>query len=190
MNGKVLLLSFLLVSCASPHIDLFSLDAPVRHARAGNLLPLTLVIAQPGAQPGYDTPRMAYVSRPHQIEYFSRNQWVATPGKMLLPILVGALSQRFATVVKAPADGDMRLDSEIVMLRQEFSGHSSRIHLAVRARMLDNRTGRVIATREFEQFEDCPENDPYGGVLAANRAVARIAHDIAGFCAAATGRVS
>ncbi|MBY0577536.1 MAG: PqiC family protein [Burkholderiales bacterium] len=182
MYAKLLLLTFLLASCASPQIALFSLDAPGGIEPAQNQLPLTLSVGQPGALPGYDTSRMAYVVKPHQIEYFSKNQWVDSPGKMLLPILVRTLSQRFRAVVKSPARGDMRLDSEIVMLRQEFSESASRVHLVVRAQILDRRG--VMTTREFDIFENCPQNDPYGGVLAANRAVARLAVEISDFCAA------
>ena len=185
MYAKLLLLTVLLASCAAARMDRYSLDAPAGKHYASQL-PLTLAVAEPAAQPGYDTSAMVYVTRPHQVEYFSKNQWIAPPGKMLLPILVETLSQRFKTVVNAPAAGDFRLDSEIVMLRQEFSGNSSRIHLAVSAQITGEHG--VVATREFEILEDCPENDPYGGVLAANRAVARLAQEITDFCVANQAR--
>lgn len=178
----VVVLLFLLASCASQtRVDLFTLDVPVASKPPQDLLPVTLVVGRPSVLPGYDTPRMAYVTRPHQIDYFSRNQWVDSPAKMLHPILVEALSRRFKNVVNAPSPGDMQLDTEIVLLRQEFSGNSSRIHFVLRA--LIHRGGQAAETREFEIFEACPENNPYGGVVAANQAVSALMHELSDYCA-------
>ncbi len=182
MAAKLFVLVLLLASCASQtRIDLFTLDAPVASKPPRDMLPATLVVGSPSVLPGYDTPRMAYVTRPHQIDYFSRNQWVASPAKMLYPILIETMSRRFQNVVKAPSPGDMRLDTEIVLLRQEFYGNSSRIHFVLRARI--RRDGQAAETREFEIFEACPENNPYGGVVAANRAVSVLMQELSDYCA-------
>jgi len=182
MAAKLFVLVLLLASCASQtRVDLFTLDVPVASKPPRDMLPVTLVIDSPSVLPGYDTPRMAYVTRPHQIDYFSRNQWVDSPAKMLYPILIEALSRRFQNVVKAPSPGDMRLDTEIVLLRQEFYGNSSRIHFVLRARI--HRDGKMTATRQFEIFEACSENNPYGGVVAANRAVSALMQELSDYCA-------
>lgn len=179
---RLIFLSLLLASCASPSpVNLYSLDVPVGSGHAGHRLPVTIAVAKPAVQPGYDTAMMAYSTRTHEIGYFSKNQWVASPDRMLFPILAETLSRRFETVLKAPAAADMRLDTDIVMLRQEFSGNSSRIHLVLRAQI--RRDGKTVS-RAFEIFEPCKENDPYGGVVAANRAVSRLVREIADFCVA------
>ena len=182
MAAKLFILVLLLASCASQtRVDLFTLDVPVASKPPRDMLPVTLVIDSPSVLPGYDTPRMAYVTRPHQIDYFSRNQWVDSPAKMLYPILIETLSRRFQNVVKAPSPGDMRLDTEIVLLRQEFYANSSRIHFVLRARI--HRDGKMTATRQFEIFEACSENNPYGGVVAANRAVSALMQELSDYCA-------
>ena len=182
MAAKLFVLVLLLTSCASQtRVDLFTLDVPVASKPPRNLLPVTLVVGSPSVLPGYDTPRMAYVTRPHQIDYFSRNQWVDSPAKMLYPILVEALSRRFQNVVKTPSPGDMQLDTEIALLRQEFYGNSSRMHFVLRARV--HRGAQATETREFEIFEACPENNPYGGVVAANRAVSALMQALSDYCA-------
>ena len=178
---RIVLLVLLLAACATqPRMELYSIDAPIEPAGALHRLPGTLVVERPSMLPGYDTPKMAYMTLPHRIDYFARNRWVDTPGRMLYPILIESLSRRFSRVERAPSRGDVTLSTEIVMLRQEFSGKSSRIHLVLRA-MLES--GGQSRTRTFEIFEDCPENTPYGGVLAANRAAARLASELSDFCA-------
>jgi cholesterol transport system auxiliary component len=147
----------------------------------------SIVVSVPRTSPGYDSPRMAYVRKPHQIEYFAHNEWVDSPTRMLGPLLVQALdrSGAFKSVTLAPsrAAADLRLETEIVRLQQEFNGGPSRIHLTVRAQLIDVPHAVVLATREFDAFEVAPENTPYGGVLAANRAFSRVLTQIAEFCA-------
>ncbi len=180
---RLLLLVFLLASCATqPRVERYSIDFPIETAQPGHLIPSTLVVERPAMLPGYDTVGMAYMTLPHRIDYFAKNSWVASPGAMLYPILVESLSRRFENVKGGGARGDMHLYSEIVMLRQEFSGKSSKIHLVMRERL--EMKGKS-ETRMFETFEDCPENTPYGGVIAANRAAAKLVREISDFCAAA-----
>ncbi len=180
---RLLFLIFLLASCASqPPAHLYSLDLPVETNQVASLLPATISVGRPTVQPGYDTAMMAYQMRPHEIDYFSRNRWVDTPGRMLYPILIDVLSHQFATVARAPSRGAMRLDTDIVLFRQEFSGDSSRIHIVLRARI--NREGKVFS-RSFEIFENCPSNAPYGGVIAANQAVSRLVQEISDFAVSA-----
>lgn len=179
---RMVLVVLLLAACATqPRIERYSIDFPIETTPVGHLIPSTLVVERPAMLPGYDTAGMAYMTLPHRIDYFAKNRWVASPGAMLYPILVESLSRRFASVKGGGAQGDMHLYTEVVMLRQEFSGKSSRIHLVMRARLDAKGKSR---TRMFEAFEDCPENNPYGGVIAANRAAEKLIREISDFCAA------
>lgn len=147
-----------------------------------------LIVSRPRAHPGFDTSRMAYVRKPYELEYFSRNLWVDTPEKMLAPLLVRALeaSGAFRAVSQAPGSvsGELRLDTEIVRLQQEFISSPSRLRLTLRVQLIDMPGKRVLATREFDVVENASSDDPYGGVVAANRAVARVLNEVAVFSAA------
>jgi cholesterol transport system auxiliary component len=106
---------------------------------------------------------------------------------MLAPLLVQALEQSggFRAVVQAPslAAADLRLDSELVRLQQDFGAKPSRVRITVRAQLIDVNTRRVLATAQFDETEAAPSDDPYGGVLAANRALGRVLERLATFCA-------
>lgn len=145
-----------------------------------------LLVASPHEAAGFATARMGYVKTPHQLEYFARNKWVDTPGKMLTPLLVRALETEggFATVIQGPSRvrGDVRLETEVVRLQQEFLTTPSRVHFTLRAQLIDVKAGKVLATREFDTTEAAASEDPYGGVMAANRAVKRVLSDVARFC--------
>ncbi|MFA5240987.1 MAG: ABC-type transport auxiliary lipoprotein family protein [Sulfuricella sp.] len=147
-----------------------------------------LLVTRPRAHPGFESSRMAYVRKPHELEYFSRNQWVDTPAKMLAPVLVQALeaSGAFASVSQASGGvtAQLRLDSEIVRLQQEFTSVPSKVRFTLRAQLIDVAGRRILATREYDISENAASNDPYGGVVAANRAVHRALSEAAGFFAA------
>jgi cholesterol transport system auxiliary component len=143
-------------------------------------------IAPPAARPGFDGPRMAYVTRPYEIQFFTRHQWLEAPARMLAPLLVEALEAggRFhARPGGRNPPPVLRLETEIVALQQEFTVRPSQVRFTLRARLLDALGRRVLATSHFEDLEDSPSDDPYGGVIAANRAVARVLDRLADWCA-------
>ncbi|HVB48892.1 MAG TPA: ABC-type transport auxiliary lipoprotein family protein [Burkholderiales bacterium] len=152
---------------------------------------LVLAVSAPRAQPGFDTDQMVYVRRPHEIEHFAHSRWADTPARMLAPLLVRALLRGggFRAVVQAPGpvEADLQLDTELVRLQQDFSARPSRIELTLRVQLIDLRHGRDLATREFDVVESAPSDNPYGGVLAANRALGRVLGQLAEFCADAAG---
>jgi cholesterol transport system auxiliary component len=143
-------------------------------------------VATPRAAAGFDTAQMAYVERRYALGYFATHRWVDTPSRMLAPLLVDALEQTtaFAAVV-TPASGiaaDVRLDTEVLRLQQDFTTRPSRAEVALRAQLTHLRTRRVMATRLFEEEERAATDDPDGGVLALNAALRRILARLVAFC--------
>lgn len=149
----------------------------------------TLIINPPHAAAGFDSSRIIYVRETHKLEYFSRSEWVDTPARMLAPLIVAAVenSGAFRAVVLTPsaAAGDLRLDTEIVRLQHEFGSQPSHVRFTLRAYIVDNTTRRVLASREFDETVAATIADPYGGVVAANRAVHTVLEHLARFCAKA-----
>ena len=145
-----------------------------------------LVVAQPTAAPGFDGSRIAYVEMPHKLEFFSRSEWVDTPARMFAPLLVRALerSGAFASVAEArsAAVAKLRLETEIVRLQHEFTQRPSRVRLTVRIQLSDVPTRHALGSREIEAVEEAPSDNPYGGVVAANRAVRRVLDEIVAYC--------
>lgn len=177
-----------LQSAGTEPVHTYLLEAQFDRAEQVRPIPLTLAVSPPRAAPGYDTARMAFVRQPHALEYFAKNRWTDAPAKMLSPLLVRVLEQRAGFGAVAPASGmvkgDVRLDTEIILLQQEFTTSPSRLHLMVRAQLVEQAGHRVLATQVFEAFESAPSDDPYGGVVAANRVLPRLLEQIADFSAA------
>ena len=107
---------------------------------------------------------------------------------MISPLVAQALERSgvFRAVVRAPgqAAAELRLDTELMRLLQDFRAQPSRVELALHAQLVDLRNGRVLAAQDFALSENAPSDDPYGGVVAANRALARLLGELTAFCAA------
>jgi len=163
-------------------------DKPSKPALATSTA--TLVVAEPRAAPGYGTRQIAYVRTASQIEYFAFNQWAEPPALMLAPLLAHAIERTgaFRTVVRAPISvaGDMRLETELIRLHQDFSVAPSRVRLTVRVVLIDIAARHVLATREFDAEAPSASDDPAGGVMAANQAAQRVAAEVGAFCAERT----
>lgn len=148
-------------------------EATGREAVTGPIL----LVGPPQASPGFDTPRMAYLKRRYELEYYAVNQWADAPARMLAPLLVESLSreQRWRAVVPVPATirGDYRLDTSGFVLQQEFLQQPSRVRVSGRVQLIDLKDQRIMGTRAVEAVEEAATDDAYGGVVAANRAVAK-----------------
>jgi ABC-type uncharacterized transport system auxiliary subunit len=122
---------------------------------------------------------MVYTRTEHRIEFFAYHKWVDSPASMLYPLLVHGLerSRRFDMVLPAHASGrgNLRLDTELIQLRQRFSGNDSRLELVVRARLFAGE--QMLAARVFRMEEDAGSG-PESGVDAANRASGRLVNEI------------
>lgn len=150
----------------------------------------TLTVSAPQAAPGFDSQHIVYVREPLRLESFALSEWVDTPARMLAPLIVAALasSGTFRAVVSAPSvvSSELRLDSELVRLQQNFGGGASRVRFTLRATLVDVRTLRVVAWREFDAEQPSASEDARGGVAAAHRAVRTVLMALGGFCREAT----
>ena len=146
----------------------------------------TLIVNPPRAAAGFDSQRIIYLREAHKLEYFANSEWVDPPARMLGTLLVASLQNTgtFRAVVLAPgtAVGEMRLETEIIRLQQDFQTRPSRVHFTLRANLLNEKTRRVVAWREFDAAVSTATDDPQGGVLAANLAVQSVLKDVATFC--------
>ena len=146
----------------------------------------TLVVNPPRAAAGFDSQRIIYVRDVHKLEYFAHSEWIDTPARMLAPLIVAAIDNggTFRAVLPTPsaAAGDIKLDTEILRLQHNFGESPSRVRFTLRAYLVDNATRRVLAWREFDESVAAASEDPYGGVVAANRAVQIVLDALAGLC--------
>ncbi len=174
---------------ATPQPTFYALDMQAASQRPLLRVPdsaPTLLVLPTRAAAGFDSQRIIYLRQPHQVEYFAHSEWVDAPARMLGQLLVAELQARgaFRAVASSAgaASGELRLDTEIIRLQHEFQSQPSRVRFTLRATLVDDRTRRVLAWREFDALAPAPSEDPYGGVVAANQAVHTALQELAAFC--------
>jgi cholesterol transport system auxiliary component len=161
---------------AEVHTYQLSLDTWSSETRSGESEGPVLLVSQPQAEPGFETQRMVYVKRPYELEYYAVNQWAETPVRMFAPLMIHALtrSEVWRAVIPLPSSisGDYRLDTYGFLLQQEFLQQPSRVRVTARLQLVDLKESTILGTRTFEVVENATSENPYGGVQAANRAIA------------------
>jgi cholesterol transport system auxiliary component len=195
MRGKKILfslvgVSFLLVSC--------SVFAPIKADPANTYVlsrtpapqvkktsrALTLLVNYPQTSAVYNTTQMAYSTQPFKVAYFSKNQWADLPAQMLQPLMVQTLQSThyFRQIISPGVLGQYNyvLNTELIELLHVFTQNSSYIRVVLKAQVVDTANNRVIKTKTFSVDEPAVPA-PYGGVVAANAAVARLLGQVAQF---------
>jgi cholesterol transport system auxiliary component len=164
------------------HMYRLSLDPERTEVRPADINGPILQVSLPLAEPGFETPRMVYVKRLYELEHYALNQWADQPARMFASLLVQALGRTgsWRAVVPLPGSirGDFRLDSYGFTMQQEFMQDPSLVRVTVRMQLVEVKESRVVGTRTFEAVEKAQSDDAYGGVLAANRAIAALLGDI------------
>mgnify|MGYP001824699659 FL=1 len=152
----------------------------------------SLLVSPVLAAPGFDSSDMAYMRRPHEVEYFAHHRWADSPARMLDPLLVRAAAQSglFRSVAEAGAAtrADLRLEGRLLHLQQVCRLNPSELQLALRVSLVDVTSGRVLGTRVLRATEPITERSPYAGVESANRAVSVLLSELQRFLADQLGR--
>lgn len=146
----------------------------------------TILVSTPDTLPVFNTTQMAYTKTLYRVDYFSQHQWVETPSQMLSPLIIQTLQNThgFRAVLTPVAAGhyDYILSTQITQLQQNFIYQRAIVQFSLRAQLVNASTNRIVASSQFSADEPIGNITPYNGVMAANRAVARVLAQLAVFC--------
>ena len=178
---------FLLAGCSilqpvkTPEMNKYVISPSTPKPVTARPISATLLVSQVEANSGFRSSKMIYSQKPYQMEYFSENTWMQPPATMLTPLLVNAITDtgRFQAVVSPPFVGhtDYRLDTKLLYLYQDFVQQPVSIKMALSADLVDNNN-QLVKSKRFTEVEPVLQNNPYGGVLATNKAVAKLQSQI------------
>ncbi len=158
-----------------PESNQYKLDAFSSQKLIKNKTNTSILISQPEAMAGNQTEQMHYIKKPYELSSFVHNAWISSPANMLYPLIIQSLQKTgyFFAVASGPYvdKADYRLDTQVIALQQNFLVKPSATELVVKAMVTHIDDNRVIASRVISQRIPCPTDTPYGGVIAANKAV-------------------
>ena len=146
---------------------------------------ISLLISQTTAVEGFQTNQMQYVSKPFTLTSFAKNGWTSPPAAMIYPLLVQSFqaSNYFHAIGSGSFAGktDYQLDTLLLELQQSFLTHPSMLTLKLKAILSNLTDNSIIASHTFSYKIPCPQDTPYGGVIAANQATQLLTKDIRQF---------
>ena len=136
---------------------------------------ITLFVTPPEAVAGYQTQQMIYVNKPFQVGVFAKNAWANPPGDMLYPLMIQSLQKtHYFSAVTSGSYSDAanyRLDTQLLYLNQNFLTNPSTLELSIKVVLTRVSDQHVLGSQLFKASVPCQHDTPYGGVVAANKAV-------------------
>lgn len=176
---KRVLLALALSACAgkTPETRFYQLAAP-KTAPADNA-GVALVIDTLDTEGAYDDERMVYRVTPYRLDYYNYHRWSAAPGALVSNYLEQAFeaSCRFRAVTREhnPA-APVTLSGRVIALEEIDKSKTEWIgHVVIELTLVDNTTGDVIWSQQYEENEPLPEQKPEGLAKAMSKALDRIA---------------
>jgi cholesterol transport system auxiliary component len=186
--SNILPLLCLLSACSpikNPIAHQYQLNAYSTKRLASSPFNYTILVTPTEAVTPYQTEQMQYSAKPYTIGRFAKSSWVSPPATMLYPLMIQSLqdSGYFYGVSAGSymSKTTYRLDTQLLKLQQNFMRKPSVLEFnlkAVLSRTVDNQ---IIASKIFSQNIPCPQDSPYGGVLAANTATKKLTRRITDF---------
>ena len=177
-----------LIACSAvkiPVTNQYMLDAYSTKQLANHKADISILVSTPEALAGYQTEQMHYVQKPYELDAFASNAWISPPASMLYPLILQSLQKTgyFHAVASGPyADkADYRLDTQVVMLQQNFLRKPSTIQLVVKVALTHISDNRLVASRMINEQVPCTMDTPYGGVIAANQATQQLTSTLSQF---------
>jgi cholesterol transport system auxiliary component len=158
----------LAVSSSPPQT--YDLVAPEVKSVRGAPLPVQLVVHTPSAVRALDTERILVRPKTDKITYYPRAAWSDRLPALFRARLTEALedSGHFKAVVSAEDRVSSRYSLQIALRAFEMSVNGKPLegHVAISAKIVDERAGKVIATRRFEARSRA-KSDSVGNAVAA-----------------------
>lgn len=168
---------------STPAVDTFDLRKPevvaLRKERA-----LQVLVPEPTADHALDTERIVVRPSPSQIAYFSGAQWADRLPRLIQARLVESFdaSSRFRAAGR-PGQG-LAIDRQIVteIAAFDYDAGNARVEVALSVKLMDDRTGRVLASERF-RAEEASSDDAKAMVAAFDRAQLRVLGEIVAWVA-------
>ncbi len=183
INKKVIALacfSFLLTSCTlfSPvqnqgNASYQLKNTPSVHTK--NTKAYTLLVTTPETNAMYNNNQIAYTQNPYQISYYAKSYWADTPANMIQQLMIQTLQNThfYHAIIPQANMGryDYILNSQLLELEQDFLVSPTRERFKFSIQLVRAADNHVMATKQFSVSIPTHQNNAYGAVIAANKAV-------------------
>ncbi len=147
-----------------------------------------LVVNEPRAVRSLETDRILVKPSAAQISYYKNAVWSDRLPRLLQARLVEAFQNAgLVSAVGSRADrldADIEMASEVRAFQVDIEGGQAQAHASIYVKVIDGKTGRMIASRGFESQTPTSATDVNQMVVALNQSFDKILHDVVPWVAA------
>jgi cholesterol transport system auxiliary component len=160
----------------------YNISAPKVSAVQSSRLGRQVTVSAPTAIRALDTDRIMVSASGGRISYYGDSAWSDRLPRLLQSRIVEAMqdSGAFKAVLTSQdrVDGDFAVATEIRAFQLDVDNGSSSANVAIFCKIVDERHGRVIATREFSARTPAPRDDPAAAVAALQESFDRVTNEM------------
>lgn len=160
----------------------YDLIAPRSFAGAQKPSPMQLVVKEPTAFRALDNDRIMVRPSPEKISYYPKAVWSDRLPRLLQSRMIEAFENSGAVrAVGSHADrvdGDLHLASEVRSFQIDVGQGAPVAQIDLVAKVVNDREGRIVASRNFSARVQAASDDPGAGVAAMNQALTEVMQDL------------
>ena len=159
-----------------------SWPSDISHYKQSDLI---LMVIKPTTESIYDTKQMIYSTQAHKVNAYSYNEWAATPGEMVEPLIAETLQKTgyFKAVLTPPHVGkyNYALSTQVFELYQDYTQKPPVLILTLNAQISEGDSDKIIASKSFSVRQPILGDNPDAAVISANEANKAIMTKLAKF---------
>lgn len=153
--------------------------------------PGSILITQGSGSNNFYSTNMFYQQKAYQLQSFAKNAWLNMPITMIVNNISENLTElnyfkAVLTNINPGVNVAYTLNTRLLSLYQDFTHTPSQLVLSIQLTLIDNARDKVLASQIFNYREPCTQDTPYGGVVAANKALGQFLNDMDRFILTAT----
>jgi ABC-type uncharacterized transport system auxiliary subunit len=182
------LLTLLLSSCTSPKlpaVTAYTINIQATNKATGQK-PQTqkvLRVAIPRSSAAIMSRNILYQGSGYSLNAYAFSKWSDTPNRMLANLFLTRIEDSVLFKAVLPADSRGNSDYVLESSIQQFHQHinkdgSSKANMRIGFYLIEARTGKVLATREFISAHQAISTNAEGAVSALNHASVAISSDL------------
>ena len=153
-----------------------------------------VTVSPPQSIRALDTDRILVSAPGGRISYFADSAWSDRLPRLVQSRLVEAMqdSGAFRAVLTSQdrVDGDYAIATEIRAFQIDVGNGRSAATVTIFAKIVDERRGKVIATREFSASVPTGKDDPAAGVAALQEGFNQVASELVRWTASPRGNAA
>ena len=180
----VLALAFAVTGCSlfrGPPPETYELSAPESISRVPSGTGAQLLIPEPSALKTLDSERIVVATGP-KLSYYPGAQWPDRMPKVFQAKAIEAFEgSKRARAVGRPGEGlsiDYQLLTNIRSFEYRSNGDDGSAYIEVSVKVMDDRTGRIVATRVFKGEAPVSGDSAEEVVAGVDAALARVLSDL------------